>query len=96
MTERIICGDNLDVLKTLETESVDLCYIDPPFFSGKNYAVIFGDDEEVRQFDDRWIKENGKGKYTKDINVYLNWMEPRLKEIHRVLKKTGKIGRAHV
>ena len=89
MTERIICGDNLEVLKTLETESVDLCYIDPPFFSGKNYAVIFGDDEEVRQFDDRWIKENGKGKYTKDINVYLIWMEPRIKEIHRVLKKTG-------
>ena len=87
--ERIICGDNLDVLKKLESESVDLCYIDPPFFSGRNYAVIFGDEEETRQFTDRWVKMNEKGKYTKDINVYLNWMEPRLKEIRRILKKTG-------
>jgi len=33
MIERIICGDNLEVLKTLESESVDLVYIDPPFFT---------------------------------------------------------------
>lgn len=89
MIKRIICGDNLEVLKTLPDESVDLCYIDPPFFSGRNYAVIFGDKEEVRQFDDRWVKMAEKGKYSKDINVYLNWMEPRICEIHRVLKKTG-------
>ena len=26
---------------------------------------------------------------SKDINVYLEWMEPRLREIYRVLKPTG-------
>lgn len=87
--ERIICGDNLDVLKTLPSECVDLCYIDPPFFSGRNYEIVFGDNEEVRQFGDRWLKMNDDGKYTKDINIYLNWMEPRIREIHRVMKKTG-------
>lgn len=87
--QRVICGDNLEVLKTLEDESIDLCYIDPPFFSGRNYAIIFGDEEEIRQFDDRWVKMNETGKYTKDINVYLNWIEPRIKEIYRILKPTG-------
>jgi len=34
----VICGDNLDILKTLESESVDLCYIDPPFFTQKDWG----------------------------------------------------------
>ena len=92
-TERIICGDNLEVLKSISDESVDLIYIDPPFFTSKNYAVIWNDGEEIRQFGDRWITENrnGTGKASKDINVYLEWMESRIKEIYRVLKKTGSL-----
>jgi hypothetical protein len=35
-------------------EFVDLCYIDPPFLSNKNYEVIFGDGEEIRSFEDGW------------------------------------------
>ena len=34
--DKLILGDNLEVLKTLQDESVDLIYIDPPFFSNKN------------------------------------------------------------
>ncbi|KKN83035.1 hypothetical protein LCGC14_0303010 [marine sediment metagenome] len=88
MNNVLYCGDNLKHLKTLETDSVDLVYIDPPFFSNKQYATIWGDGAEIRQFDDRWIKGES-GKYSKDINKYLNWMEPRIKEIYRVLKPTG-------
>jgi len=87
--ERIICGDNLASLQSLDSESVDLCYIDPPFFSGRNYAVIWNDGAEIRQFEDRWVKMGENGKMSKDINVYLDWMEPRISEIHRILKKTG-------
>src|SRR3990167_5517375 len=32
---QLILGDNLEVLRTLKTESVALIYIDPPFFSGR-------------------------------------------------------------
>ncbi len=35
---KIFCGDNLEILKTLESESVDLCYIDPPFFTQKDWG----------------------------------------------------------
>ncbi len=30
---------------------VYLCYVDPPFFSNKNYEVIFGDGEEIRSLE---------------------------------------------
>ena len=30
---RLILGDNLEILKTVGSETVDLIYLDPPFFS---------------------------------------------------------------
>ncbi len=34
-------GDNLDVLwRKIERETVDLCSIDPPFNSNRNYNVL--------------------------------------------------------
>jgi DNA modification methylase len=88
---RILCGDNLESLQSLPSDSVDLCYIDPPFFTNRNYEVIWNDGAEVRQFGDRWVTENkdGSGRASKDINKYLEWMEPRIREIHRILKNTG-------
>ena len=61
---------------------MDLIYMDPPFFSNKQYEVIWGDGYELRAFEDRW-----KG----GIKNYIAWMEPKLRECHRVLKKTGSI-----
>lgn len=66
----------------MEDETVDLIYLDPPFFSGKNYEVIWGDEAEIRSFDDRF--EGG-------IMVYVEWMKDRLVEMHRILKSTGSI-----
>jgi len=81
-TDVIYHGDNLEVLKTLPENSVDLIYLDPPFFSNKHYEVIWNDGSEIRSFKDRW-----KG----GINHYIGWMEERLFECKRVLKKTGSI-----
>ena len=80
---KLYCGDCLDIMEQrLEPESVDLIYLDPPFFSNRNYEVIWGDDNEIRSFDDRW--EGG-------IEVYVSWMGDRLRACHRVLKPTGSI-----
>lgn len=79
---QLILGDNLEVLRTLPGESIDLIYIDPPFFSGEIYNVIWGDTNEVRTFYDIW--EGG-------IDSYLVWLNARLLEMRRVLKKTGSI-----
>jgi len=79
---RLYCGDNLEILGTMEKESVDLIYIDPPFFSNRYYEIIWGDEAEIRSFEDRW--EGG-------INVYVDWMKARVMELHRVLRTTGSM-----
>lgn len=38
----IFTGDNLHVLRGMESESVDLIYLDPPFNSNANYAAPIG------------------------------------------------------
>ena len=81
-SNQLILGDNLEVLRTIPTGSIDLIYIDPPFFSGRTYNVIWGDTNEVRSFYDIW--EGG-------IDSYLIWLNARLWEMRRVLKKTGSI-----
>lgn len=78
----LYCDDNLERLTQLPDDSVDLIYLDPPFFSNKTYEVIWGDEAEVRSFEDRW--EGG-------IHHYLSWMKPRLVELRRVLKDTGTL-----
>ena len=32
-------GDNLDILRGMNSESVDLIYLDPPFNSNRNYSA---------------------------------------------------------
>ena len=79
----IICGDCEDVLKKFPDNCIDLIYADPPFFTQKNYEIIWGDGYEIRAFEDRW-KGGKKGIYT-----YIEWMRPKIEQIYRVLKKTG-------
>lgn len=53
-------GDNLDVLRRkIAAESVDLCYIDPPFNSKRNYFQIYNnqgseDRAQAQAFVDTW------------------------------------------
>jgi len=60
MTNKIYYGDNLDILRNyIESESIDLCYIDPPFNSKRNYNQIYnkvGDEDRALEqaFVDTW------------------------------------------
>jgi DNA modification methylase len=78
----LYCDDNLARLKELPSGAADLIYLDPPFFSNRVYEVIWGDEAEVRSFEDRW--EGG-------IQHYIGWMRDRVAEMHRVLKRTGSL-----
>jgi DNA modification methylase len=74
----IYCGDCLKKLKDIPDESVDLIYIDPPFSSNRNY-VAFWEEQEKRHFEDRF----------ENVQAYIEYMRPRIKELYRVLKRTG-------
>ncbi len=79
---QLLFGDNLHIMRALPSNSIDLIYIDPPFFSGRNYNVVFGDQNEVRSFTDIW--EGG-------MPGYLTWLNARILEMKRLLKPNGTI-----
>ena len=54
-------GDNLPILREwIDTESVDLIYLDPPFNSSRSYNVLFRDERgkeaeaQITAFEDTW------------------------------------------
>jgi len=54
-------GDNLRILKEyIQTESIDLIYLDPPFNSNRNYNVLFKEESgqeaeaQITAFEDTW------------------------------------------
>ncbi|MDR3267297.1 MAG: hypothetical protein LBT24_06990, partial [Tannerella sp.] len=79
---KLILGDNLEILKKMESETIDLIYLDPPFFSNRTYEVIWGDDGEKRSFEDR---------FAGGIDHYIHWLKLRVRQMHRILKPTGSI-----
>jgi site-specific DNA-methyltransferase (adenine-specific) len=60
MTNTLYYGDNLPILRSMASESVDLIYLDPPFNSSRSYNVLFKDesgvssDAQITAFDDTW------------------------------------------
>jgi DNA modification methylase len=75
MKNQIYYGDNLEVLRNhIPSESVDLCYIDPPFNSNRNYNQIYlGLGEKVDQkaqaqaFIDTWTWDDSAEKGFSEI-----------------------------
>ena len=47
-------GDNLDILRGMNSETVDLIYLDPPFNSNKNYEAPVGSKAAGAAFKDAW------------------------------------------
>ena len=79
-TNTIYCGDNLKVLEAFPDKSIDLIYIDPPFFSGKNYDQVFEDRFAVKAFKDTFDGHESS---------YIPFMRDRIYQMYRVLKLTG-------
>lgn len=79
MQNKLFYGDNLEVLrKYIKDESIDLCYIDPPFNSKRNYNQIYNnigvqDKAQAQAFVDTWewddVAEHG---FTEIITNYNN------------------------
>ena len=96
MDNLIIFGENLDVLNTIEDETVDLIYIDPPFNTGKLQArqqiIVEQDDEGDRVgFGGNRYQTTivGEKAYRDHFDDYLGFLEPRIQEASRVLKPSG-------
>ena len=65
---RLCYGDNLDTLRTLPSESVDLIYLDPPFNSKRIFNCSFGAKAQAKAFDDNWSWGQEQVRWLNDIN----------------------------
>ena len=51
-------GDNLQILRGMNSESVDLIYLDPPFNSNRDYSAPIGSEAAGAAFKDTWTLED--------------------------------------
>ena len=106
-TGRVVHADNLSVLRKIADASVDLVYIDPPFNTGRSQSrttlkttrVAKGADGGKKQPGDRTgfkgerytTSEIARRAFADSFDDYLAFLEPRLVEARRVLRKTGSL-----
>ena len=73
-------SDCLDILRSMQDETINMIYLDPPFFTQKNQKLSSANGTEY-EFCDIWNSRN----------EYLNYIEERLAEMKRVLKSDGNL-----
>ena len=98
MPGEIQFADNLTVLKGLPSGSVDLIYIDPPFNTGRLQSLdrirtVRSDEGDRTGFAGRRYatEKLGSQAYLDVFDDYLSFLEPRLREAHRVLAPHGSL-----
>ena len=98
MPHRIYFGDNLPILESLPSESVDLIYIDPPINTGKVQArtqmktVRSAEGDRTGFAGQRYqtIKVGSKG-YADIFDDFLAFLAPRLEQAYRILAPHGSL-----
>lgn len=63
----IFCHDNLDVCRGINSDSIDLIYLDPPFNKKKTFDAPIGSHAEGASFRDIFYREDVKDEWIKDI-----------------------------
>ena len=63
----IFCQDNLDVLQGINSECVDLIYLDPPFNKKKTFTAPIGSSAEGASFRDIFKREHVKNEWLEAI-----------------------------
>ena len=63
----IFCHDNLDVMQGINSNSVDLIYLDPPFNKNKKFTAPVGSSASGAYFDDIFREEDVKDEWLQTI-----------------------------
>ena len=72
-------GDNLPILRGIDSASIDLIYLDPPFNSNANYAAPIGSQAAGAAFKDTWSLN--------DLDIaWLDLIEAKYPAVNRVIQ----------
>ena len=74
----IFTGDNLPIMRGINSESVDLIYLDPPFNSKANYAAPIGSKAAGAEFKDTWTLDDVD-------NAWIDLIETKYPALNRVI-----------
>jgi site-specific DNA-methyltransferase (adenine-specific) len=98
MENKIYFGENLQILKTFEAGTVDLVYIDPPFNTGhiqtrRQVSTVRSESGDRTGFQGKRYQTTSRGElgYQDVFDDYLAFLEPRLREVWRLLKPDGSL-----
>ena len=59
----LFIADNLDIMRGMDSDTIDLIYLDPPFNSKKEYKAPIGSPAEGASFKDIWTDEDIKTEW---------------------------------
>ena len=83
-------GDCLAIMQSMDDQSIDLIYADPPFNTGRDFG----------EFDDRWNLAGEPSHpaaafalhaHSPSMAAYIDWMAERMLEMKRILKQSGSV-----
>lgn len=77
----ILHGDCFEKMELIDKNSIDLIYLDPPFFTQTKHKLQNREGTKEFSFNDTWI----------DDNSYAKFLEQRLSLMQELLKETGSI-----
>lgn len=61
--------DNLDIMRGINSETIDLIYLDPPFNSNRNYAAPIGSQAAGAAFKDTWSLDDIKKEWAEELEA---------------------------
>ena len=99
---RVVHGNNLDVLRELEAGSVELIYVDPPFNTGRwqsrpRMKTVRDEAGDRVGFGGRRYRtelvsgEKAGAGYGDRFDDFIGFLRPRMEEAYRVLSATGSL-----
>jgi site-specific DNA-methyltransferase (adenine-specific) len=77
----VLAGDCFHVLDSIPDGSVDLIYLDPPFFSQRKHQLKVRKGDKTYEFQDEWT----------DIQEYIQFLKLRVEKCRRKLKDSGSL-----
>lgn len=80
-SESVRLGDCLDLLGHIPVSSIDMIYLDPPFFTGRNHCSSSRDGLKHYSFGDIW----------KHSEEYIGFLADRLLACKKVMKESASI-----
>jgi len=94
----VLLGDNLELLPRFDDGLFQLAYLDPPFNTGKvqrrrTLTTKADPQGDRRGFQGRRYSTSllAESSYRDEFDDYLGFLEPRLREVRRVLAESGTL-----